>query len=89
MRFTVTVSPSAEAELARIYNDAGPDSAAVTRDSNLIDRELRDDAHTKGRPCDGDRIFRLGVLLVFYSVSVEDRLAEILQYAIVPPAAEE
>lgn len=82
MKYTVTWVPSAEDELARLYL-TGPDPAAVTEAANQIDKELGNDAHDKGRDCDGDRVFRQGPLLIFFAVSPDDRLVEVLQVELI------
>lgn len=80
MKYTVHYSPSAENELADIYLNA-IDRQAVTKAAHQIDQMLAVDAHDKGRDCDGDRILRIGPVLVFFAVYRETAEVEVLQFS--------
>jgi hypothetical protein len=78
MIFTVAYAPTAEVELTEAWIHAA-DRKVVENASNLVDRLLRVDAHLRGQPFFGDRIFVLSPLAVTFSVSVDDRLVTVLQ----------
>ena len=78
MRFTVTWVPSAKGHLATLWVQ-GPDRQAIADSANRIDRELRDDAHTKGAPHGAHRAFRDDPLAVLYTVDPDDRMVRIIQ----------
>lgn len=78
MRFTVTWHPDARDELARMWLNAS-DRDAVTKAAHEVDRQLSIDAHLKGVDFYGDRLLVVKPLSVTYSVSVDDRLVEVLQ----------
>ena len=82
MRYTVIFSPSAEQDLADIYNNAS-DKWAVTWASDLLERMLKRDAHKVGRDYDGDRMVRVAPLLAFFAVYPDDCRVEVLQLAYV------
>lgn len=77
MTFTVTWLPSAQDDLARIWM-AALDRSAVTQASNRIDAELRIDGHQKGVPFQGFFICEFVPLIVKFSVSLDDRLIEVV-----------
>jgi hypothetical protein len=71
--------PSAEQELADVWL-AASDRAAVTRAAHQIDQELRTDSHTRGELHAGDRrILYIEPLGVLFEISLDDRIARILQ----------
>ncbi len=78
MIFTVTYTVRAENALTNLYLNA-TDPTAVSAASNAIDRELRINAHQKGKAYPGDRrVYVVPPLLVLYQVSLDDRLVSVL-----------
>lgn len=78
MKYTVVYDPAAEAELTRLWL-AGPDRKAMTRASDHIDKVLKSDAHIRGTPVAGGRMYLSMPLAVLFKVSQDDRLVTILQ----------
>jgi hypothetical protein len=77
MRFTLAYLPDALAELAVLWLDS-TDRAAVSRASDLIDRELRDSPDTKGDAVEGSlRKIVAHPLVFYYVISPADRLATV------------
>lgn len=78
MKFTVIWKPSAEQELARLW-DAAQDRRAVTLAANAIDNQLRLSADRAGESRGGqDRIVFERPLGVRYRVSTADRMVLVL-----------
>jgi hypothetical protein len=76
-RFTVTATPKAESDLARLWL-ASTDRRAVSDAANKIDRDLRDDAPQKG--FDAGRGFRqliISPLVAEFTVAEDDRVVTI------------
>ena len=71
-------SPTAEQNLADIYNNA-LDKWSITWASDVLERLLQRDAHKVGRTCDGDRIVCVSPLLAFFAVYPDDCRVEVLQ----------
>jgi hypothetical protein len=85
MIWTVAYKPSAEQELARLWNDA-PDRAAVTDAANQIDALLKVDPLTQGESRSGTtRILFVPPLAVLFEVSEDDRYVDVLQVWRIPP----
>jgi hypothetical protein len=78
MRYTVTWLPSAQNELANIWNQAA-DRQAVTDASNFIDRWLRRSPTTLAQPDGSDWRFTAPPLQVVYTVSQDDLLVTVHQ----------
>lgn len=79
MKFTVVAQQSAEAELADIYLRAS-DPATVTAAANEIERLLKHDAHTCGRPLNGERYLLVPPLVAIFLVSEPDRMVTIVKF---------
>jgi hypothetical protein len=78
LRFEVNWTETAYDELAAIWLQVSPEQHQALRDAtNRLERELTSNAQLKGRPCDGDRLLRIGILTFFFSVSETERLAEV------------
>jgi hypothetical protein len=78
MKYTLVYVKAAENQLTRIYLNA-PDPQAVSDASNRIDRELANDAHRKGSPRAGYRIYTDDPLAVLFHVDPGDRMVKIVQ----------
>lgn len=77
MIFTVTWAEAAVQMLADIWNRAA-DRTAVAVAADEIDRELRVDPDTLGRPSFGNvRIFRRAPLAVEFEVNEPDRIVTV------------
>ncbi|QDT36342.1 hypothetical protein [Stratiformator vulcanicus] len=80
MKYTVTFSDEAEADLALIWLSA-PDRDSVTNATSLLDALLRHDAHEKGRRRNAESNERaIDVLPIqcVFSASPVDRLVTVL-----------
>ena len=71
MKYAVVYLKAAENRLARIYTQA-LDPTAVSAASNRIDRELALDAHRKGSPRGGYRVYTDHPLTVLFQVDPGD-----------------
>jgi plasmid stabilization system protein ParE len=78
MIYTVTWTKSAQNALADIWNHA-PDKQAVTDASNRIDRDLRLDAHRKGRALGNHRVWIDPPLVVAFTVDPGDCMVRVIQ----------
>jgi len=87
MRYTVTWSPTARAELADIWRLA-TDRKAVSRACDWVDFYLKDDPETKATPTDNFFGLRVDPLRVLAEVRPEDRVVEICQVDYVGKEAE-
>lgn len=89
IRFTLTSTSIADDQLTDMWLQA-PSALrrAITHASNVIDRELRIDAHLKGMPrpalSQSLRSLDVGPLRVYYDVLLPDRLVRIRQYEFAP-----
>jgi hypothetical protein len=78
MSYTVSWTAHAEAELARIWNEAG-DRMRITNAARQIDIQLRRDPTSAGESRElGTRIFFVSPLAVTFHVSTEDRLVRVV-----------
>jgi hypothetical protein len=83
-RYIVTWIESAQEELAQIWIDA-PDRQAVTAATHAIDKELVEDAATKGSELrEGLRELTVPPLRVLFLVREEDRLVEVSKVRYLP-----
>jgi hypothetical protein len=79
-RYTVTTTPKAEDELARLWMNA-TDRSAVARAADEIDRMLRDDASSKGDEIgSGLRQLTVGPLVAEFAISDPDRIVTIWSF---------
>jgi len=78
MRYTVVVEKSAENQLARLWASAA-DRQAVADAFDRIERELADDAQTKGTPLSIFRRYSETPLEVLYHVDPGDCMVRISQ----------
>jgi hypothetical protein len=78
MRYTVVWTATALQQHAEVWVEH-VDRAAVNRDVDSVDRELRDDPDEKGDDYFGDRYVLLPVIWALYSVVPADRLVRVLQ----------
>jgi plasmid stabilization system protein ParE len=78
MKYTVTWLPSAEDQLADIWNNA-LDQQAVADASNRIDQILRHNPETKGCPIDDMRFLNASPLTVLFKVSPDDRVVSVVE----------
>ena len=86
-RYIVTWVESAQEELAQIWIDAS-DRQAVTAATHAIDRELVEDAATKGSELrEGLRELTVPPLRVLFLVREEDRLVEVSKVRYLPSPA--
>ena len=84
-RYTVTWVPNAQDELAQIWLDA-PDRQAVTAATHRIDRELAEDAPTKGTEVsEGLRELIVPPLKVLFTASEADRLVVVAKVHFLRP----
>lgn len=85
MRYTVTETPVARSQLARLWgNSSSPIRAAITKASARIDSALRDDAETKGIALsEGLRSISQPPLRAYFTISEPDRLVTITDYVLV------
>jgi hypothetical protein len=85
MIWTGTYKPSAEQELARLWNGA-PDRGAVTAAANQIDALLKTDPLTCGESrSEATRILLVPPLAVLFETSEDDCIVEVLQVWRIPP----
>ncbi|MEX2140526.1 MAG: hypothetical protein WD894_14785 [Pirellulales bacterium] len=78
MSYTVSWTPQAEAELARVWN-AARDRAEVTIAAREIDIQLRADPLNAGESRElGTRVFFATPLAVTFHVSIPDRLVRVV-----------
>jgi hypothetical protein len=85
MKFTVTETPVARGQLARLWgNSSSPVRAAITGASARIDSALRDDPETKGVALT-EGLYYIGrpPLRAYYTISEPDRLVTITDYVLV------
>jgi len=85
MRFTVTASPDAQQQLARLWTRSNSTTRrAISAASTQIDVQLRDDPMVKAdaRP-EGLFIFNAPPLRAYFEISVPDRLVTITDYALI------
>lgn len=80
MRFTVVWMEEAEEELARIWYRSKRQQAIASA-ANVIDMELKIDAHLKGRLKENNRVLTIRSLAVLYHISMDDRLVRVLSIA--------
>ncbi len=80
MRYTLVWIPDADDELARIWTDAS-DKRAVTDATNEIERILKRQPLTAGKPYDDDRSLVVNPLEVIYTVSPDDCMVRVLWVA--------
>jgi hypothetical protein len=78
MRWIVSYTDMALDQLTTIWLNA-PDRAAVTRASDELERELRNDADVKGRPFFGGRTISHDPLVFFYEVIPDDCLVRVTE----------
>jgi hypothetical protein len=78
MRYTVVWLPSAEDELTLPWIQA-PNRQAVANAANRIERALQTNPDRKGRMHEGLYFYVDLPLAVFYEVSPDDRLVEIVR----------
>ena len=78
MRFTVTWNPIAEGQLLDLWADFPEDREGLTGAIREIDRVLRDDPLSKGRPFGVSRILIWPPVVVLHSVDEADRKVKIL-----------
>jgi len=78
MTFTVVWLPSAEVELENLWLSA-PDKAAVTRASNLIDRELANNPFSKTTRIDNLHSMRRDPLVVLCEIDLDDRMVCVIE----------
>ncbi|HEY7329024.1 MAG TPA: hypothetical protein VH592_15380 [Gemmataceae bacterium] len=76
MKYTVVMEKMAENQLARIWNRAG-DQQEVADASNRIERELGNDAHTKGNPFGIFRTYRDDPLEYLFHVDPGDCMVRV------------
>lgn len=76
MRFTVTWQQQAMDALAELWLD-GADADAVRQAVDWLDRELRENPHTKGFLLWQDYLLGHEPIVVAYSVSLDDRLVDV------------
>jgi hypothetical protein len=84
MRYTVTETPVARRQLARLWtNSSSPVRAAITGASARIDTALRDDPLGKGVAL-SEGLFLIGrpPLRAYFTVSEPDRLVRITSYVL-------
>ncbi len=80
-RYTVVWLESARDELTALWMNQ-PLRRSVTQASDEIDRELADDASTKGRELrDGYRFLLVFPIKVLFRVRENDRIVEVLKVA--------
>ncbi|HTK77166.1 MAG TPA: hypothetical protein VL371_18005 [Gemmataceae bacterium] len=85
MRYTVTETPVARSQLARLWGNASsPVRAAITKASARTDSALRDDPERKGVPL-SEGLYYLGQppLKAYFIVSEPDRLVTITDYELI------
>ena len=73
MKWIVSYTDEALDQLTTLWLNA-PDRASVTRASDEIERDLRNDADVKGRPFFGGRAISQDPLVFFYEVIPDDCL---------------
>ncbi len=78
MRYTVVMETPAQNQLARIWYGAA-DQQEVADASNRIERELRNDAHTKGNSLGIFRRYRDDPLEYLFHVDPGDCMVRIFQ----------
>jgi len=78
MRYTVVMENPAQNQLARIWNGAA-DQQEVADASNRIERELANDAYTKGNPLGIFRRYRDDPLEYLFHVDPGDCMVRIIQ----------
>lgn len=77
MRFTLTYTSEAIAELAKLWLAAN-NRKSVTEASDRIEQELRNDPHLKGDTVSGSlRKIVVAPLVFYFLVSPDDRLATV------------
>jgi hypothetical protein len=78
MKYTVIWSREAEDDLAELWLDADK-RAEITTASQLVDSELREDAHLLGERRYGRfRVLYSDPIAVDFEIRVEDRIARVL-----------
>jgi mRNA-degrading endonuclease RelE of RelBE toxin-antitoxin system len=77
MRWTVVWKKSAQRKLAELWLDS-PEREAVRSAADSVDHELKNDADRKGRVAFGHRVLAMPPLAIVYKVSVDDRLATVV-----------
>jgi hypothetical protein len=82
MKYTVTETPVARSQLARLWgNSSSPVRAAITKASARIDSALHDDPETKGVALsEGLRYISQPPLKAYFVISEPDRLVTITDY---------
>jgi plasmid stabilization system protein ParE len=78
MRYTVVWLPSAEEELAHIWNGA-VDRQAVSRAADEIEVLLRTSSQARGGNDEGTDAFTIFPLAVIFEVSPDDRKVTVLE----------
>lgn len=79
MRFTVIWDPPAEADLARLWLDHPTDRESIRQAADTIDRVLRDDPQTHGRPFGAHRQLVEWPLVAAFRIEEGDRKVHILR----------
>jgi len=78
MKYTVVWKPSAEAELASLWN-AATDRAALSSAANTAERLLKYDPHSQGESrSSATRLMMIEPLAIRFSISDPDGLVEVL-----------
>jgi hypothetical protein len=85
MKYTVTETPVARAQLARLWgNSPSPVRAAITRASARIDSALRDDPERKGVALvEGMYSISEPPLRAYFIIGEPDRLVTITDYVLI------
>ena len=83
MRYTVVWLPSAEEELANIWNGAA-DRQAVRRAADQIEVLLRTSSQVRGGNGEGTHAFTIFPLAVIFEVSPDDRKVTVVEVFHVP-----
>jgi mRNA-degrading endonuclease RelE of RelBE toxin-antitoxin system len=78
MRFTVIWTSKAEGQLFDLWSDFPDQRTELTEIADEIDRVLRNDPQTKGRPLGACRILIKAPLVVLYQVDEGDRKVNVL-----------
>jgi hypothetical protein len=78
MIYTVVWIPPALDMLAYIWTEAA-DRQEVTDAASRIDKALRIDAHNKGQPLDGERLYTDDPLAVTFTADAGDCMVRVLQ----------
>lgn len=77
MRFTVLWSPIAEGQLLDLWSNSPGRRSGITRAAQQVDRLLRDDPATRGRPFGVTRILIEPLIVVLFSLDEGDRKVKV------------